>query len=338
MQKKRIIFFGSGDFPRHTFIDLLELSEYEDFEVVGLVTSNDKCEDNGLTLRHCAEEADIPYIVVKDCNSSELEEWCKNLSPDIFIVISFKKIPNNLLALVDNKAFNIHASLLPLLRGANPIRWAIRLGLNETGVTAIELSDKIDCGKIIDNRKVEIKEDDNYGTLKSRLSVNASYLTESVLTNYFKGDTPSYNGIHQTNCGDCSRIFYASKINTEYFCVEYDDLGTLLRSVAPYGGVRCQLKVYEKTPNPTLLCGYSERMVETYGCTIWKLHKIVQGEKLPIKITKWQGMSVLYPSYAVDEIQIEGKKRMKFSDFANGFKYLKPCKENEKYNVIIELY
>ena len=118
MNKKRVIFFGSGDFPRNTFEHLISSMKYLNncpYEVVGLVTSHDKCEDNGKTLKEIASGSDIQIATVKNCDDEELYSWCKLLNPDIFVVISFKKIPKRLLELVDGNAFNVHASLLPLL-------------------------------------------------------------------------------------------------------------------------------------------------------------------------------------------------------------------------------
>lgn len=334
MTKKRILFFGSGDFPRETFTDLIE-RDWE-YEVVGLVTSFDKCEDKGKTLREIATEHNIPFVAVKDCNGSVLEKWCKSLNPDIFVVISFKKIPSNLLSVVNNKAFNIHASLLPLLRGSNPIRWAIRYKLNETGLTAIELNDKIDSGRILDNVKFAISTEDNYGTLKSKLAVLCSSFTVQVLKNY---DT--YKPIQQSDCGCTLPIFKAPKLGKSYFKMGVvEDMGAVLRSVLPYNGIKCTICVSEKRSSSRYLIGYSYCPIEFFDCTIWAAHKAKEGESSKIPIIDM--MKFVTTKYVIDEIQIEGKKRMPIDDFVNGFKYLKPLKEdkgliNKKYKVYIEL-
>lgn len=339
MDKKRIIFFGSGDFPRETFEQLTHL-QYENYEVVGLVTSHDKCEDEGKTLKEIAYERNIPYIVVKDCNDENLEEWCKNLSPDIFIVISFKKIPNNILSIVGEKnAFNIHASLLPFLRGANPIRWAIRHKFTKTGLTAIELSDKIDCGNIIANMSVGILEDDNYGSLKKRLASVCPILVFDVLDDYYvKGN--KFPNIVQYDCGGFySNICKAPKLNSNYYSLAmYEDLSTVLRSLLPYNGLKCTLCIDVRVPTTERLIGFKYKLIKTYSCTLWGAHKCIDGEEPNIEIYGWTGKQ----SYSVDEIQIEGKKRMSFDDFKNGFKYLKPIKEDKglkfkKYVVYIKL-
>lgn len=341
MDKKRIIFFGSGDFPRETFEFLIASMKYTvncPYEIVGLVTSHDKCEDNGNKLAHIASESNILVAVCKDCNDEGLYDWCEDLNPDIFVVISFKKIPQKLLDLVNGNAFNIHASLLPLLRGANPIRWAIRHGMTETGLTAIELSNKIDCGNIIKNIVIPIDKEDNYGSLKKKMSEKCASFTDSILRLYvYNGSKPK---IVQSNCGLGGEIFTAPKLSLEYYHIRYmEDLNTVLRSVLPYNGVRCRLVVTEKTPTTEMLIEYWYKTIEIYDCTIWGVHKAEQGEKTLIDIFHSNIMDRTYPLYIVDELQIQGKKRMTYNQFINGFKYLKDYKrDNEQYKVHIELY
>lgn len=341
MNKKRVIFFGSGDFPRETFEFLITSMKYTDccpYEIVGLATSHDKCEDNGKTLKEIASGSDIQIATVKNCDDEELYSWCKLLNPDIFVVISFKKIPQKLLDLVNGNAFNVHASLLPLLRGSNPIRWAIRHGMTETGLTAIELSNKIDCGNIIKNIVIPIDKEDNYGSLKKKMSEKCASFTDYVLRLYVhNGYKPN---IVQSNCGLCGEIFTAPKLYLEYYHIRYmEDLNTVLRSVLPYNGVRCSLVVTEKKTTTEKLIGYWYKTIEIYDCTIWGVHKAKQGEKTLIDIFHSDIMDRTYPTYIVDELQIQGKKRMTYNQFINGFKYLKNYKrDNEQYKVHIELY
>ena len=341
MIKKRVIFFGSGDFPRNTFEHLISSMKYLDncpYEIVGLVTSHDKCEDNGKTLKEIAYSSDIQTATVKNCDDEELYSWCKLLNPDIFVVISFKKIPQRLLELVDGNAFNVHASLLPLLRGANPIRWAIRHGMTETGLSAIELSSKIDCGNIIQNVVIQIDNDDNYGSLKKKMAEKCASFTDLVLRKYvYNAHKPS---IAQSNCGLSGEIFFAPKLSIEYHHIRYmEDINTLLRSLAPYNGIKCRLIVSEKTPTMDMLIGYYHKPIESYDCTIWGIHKAEKGEKSLIDIFHRNIMNINFTKYIVDELQIQGKKKMSYDQFINGFKYLKNVKKDgNKYKVHIELY
>lgn len=325
MDNKRIIFFGSGDFPRETFLKLI--NNQGEYQIVGLVTSYDKCEDGGKTLKECAEENNIPTIAIRSCEGEELKEWCKSLRPNMFIVISFKKLPRTLLSLVNGRSFNVHASTLPFLKGANPIRWAIRYGMTSTGLTAIELCDKIDCGRIIDNTIVSISEDDNYGTLKNKLSERCALFTYLVMQTF-----EMHRPILQCTCGLNLGVLNAPKMDSSYFKInENEELTSVLKSVLPYNGIKCKLVVSKKTFNLDYLRDADEKVKE-YGCTIWGLHKGID-EKPTIRISQ-----PLFQDYIVDEIQIEGKKRMSTQEFVNGFKYTKKGEKKESdYFVTIEL-
>lgn len=338
-QSQRIIFFGSGDFPRETFLTLIKTQSVSTHKVVGLVTSYDKCEDGGKTLKECAEKNDVPYITVKSCDDDKLREWCRQLEPTLFIVISFKKLPRELLSIVYGRAFNVHASILPFLKGANPIRWAIRNKMTSTGLTAITLSDEIDCGRIIDNTVVKIDKDDTYGTLKMKLSTVCGNFTHLVMDLF--GD---YSPIEQCDCGLSLKYFKAPKMNNSYFEIGYEeDLRDVLKSVLPYNGIKCKLVVREKVSDFRYVCGYSYKRIEEYDCTIWNLHYSDDISEQIITIDNtYPTLQIKHEldNFIIDEIQIAGKKRMNVKDFVNGFKYTKKCKQNEdhKYKVSIELY
>lgn len=333
---ERIIFFGSGDFPREAFLKLIETQGRH--KLVGLVTSYDKCEDSGRTLRECAEDNNIPYITVQSCDDERLNLWCKELEPTMFIVISFKKIPIELKRIVNGRAFNVHASVLPFLKGANPIRWAIRNKMTSTGLTAIELSDNIDCGRIIDNTIIKIDKDDTYGTLKKKLSHTCAKFTYNVMDGF-----SDYSPILQCDCGLNLRQFKSPKMNNSYFEIGYqEDLRDVLKSVLPYNGIKCKLVVKEKVSDYRYMRGYSYKLVKILDCTLWSLHcsDNINEQIIPIERTNpiLQEKRPLN-NFIADEIQIAGKKKMSVKDFVNGFKYTKKCKENEehKYKVNIEL-
>lgn len=337
MVGERIIFFGSGDFPRETFLKLIETQGRH--KILGLVTSYDKCEDGGKTLKECAEENNIPYITVKSCDDERLSSWCKDLEPTMFIVISFKKIPKELMCIVNGRAFNVHASILPFLKGSNPIRWAIRNKMTSTGLTAIELSDNIDCGRIIYSIIIKIDKEDTYGSLKKKLS-NECYL----FTRFVMEGLSDFSPIVQCDCGLCLKCFKAPKMNNKYFEIGYEeDLITVLKSVLPYNGIKCKLVVREKVSDFRYVNGYCYKKVDEFDCTIWALH---YSEDINEQMISFRNT---YPplqeknhldKFIIDEIQIAGKKRMSVEDFVNGFKYTKKCKANEehKYEVNIELY
>ena len=108
--KTSIIFFGSGDFPYPTFKTIVENEVYD---VKGLVTSPYKPYFYSETLKDVAERNNIPVFSTHMPNCTELVEWLKEKETDIFCVISYKFLSNDILRIPKITAFNIHASLLP---------------------------------------------------------------------------------------------------------------------------------------------------------------------------------------------------------------------------------
>ncbi len=96
-------------------------------------------------------------------------EAYRSWNADLAIVIAFRMLPQIIWAMPRLGTFNLHASLLPEYRGAAPINHAIINGDKYTGVTTFLLNEKIDQGAIIGQRKVEIGESENIGSLYDRL-------------------------------------------------------------------------------------------------------------------------------------------------------------------------
>lgn len=329
MEKKRIIFFGGGDFPRETFLSLI-LNQNYSYEIVGLVSTYDKCEDRGKTLAKLAEEYSIPYIIINSCGDNLLYEWCAKINPTLYIVMSFDmEIPSSILKIAEFNVIKIHPSLLPFLKGPNPIRWAIRNGMMKTGLTALSNNDLI-----IANCVVDMDEDMNYGELKRKLSKKCSTFIHFVISFYKVGAEMS-----QSNCGlDKFRIFNAPNMDDDYFLIDIsEDFTTILRSVLPYDGIKCKFVVRERQEFGREVFYLPKK---EYDCIIWALHKGLEDNNgLPIKLTSSvNGVGNELPFMIVDELQIEDGKRMNINDFVKEFKYLKnndgkyKCSLNFKIN------
>ena len=95
----------------------------------------------------------------------------KELAPDLFVVVAFRILPREVFSIPTYGSFNLHASLLPKYRGAAHIQWSIIKGDKETGVTTFALEDKVDTGNIFIQKKIEILDKDNFGTIHDKLSI-----------------------------------------------------------------------------------------------------------------------------------------------------------------------
>ena len=239
----KILFFGSGEFPLETF---QKLCSSDDIEVVGLVTSKDKPmfkNHKVKSLYEVAEENNIPTLVIGSTFSDEDIEWIGNHRAQFNVVISFKKLPKEVIDSAQY-SFNVHASILPYFRGAAPINHAIRLGCKQTGLTAFMLSDKIDCGEIITNYVVDIEGEDNFETLFNKLAVECVGFTEDVIYRLFENRfslTAQVN--YADNMSDDTRKWFkASKIDNRYtmgwmYDLTSNEICNLYRSIYPNDGL-----------------------------------------------------------------------------------------------------
>lgn len=114
-------------------------------------------------------------------------QYIKNLKPDIVVVVAYGKIlPTKLLNLKEIKFINVHASLLPKLRGAAPIQRAIMNLEKETGISIMKIEPKLDTGPILMKSKVKISQETNYTDLSDKLSQLGSELIINSLELIYK--------------------------------------------------------------------------------------------------------------------------------------------------------
>nr|MDQ6870802.1 methionyl-tRNA formyltransferase [Gemmatimonadota bacterium] len=147
----RILFWGTPGFAAAPLRALIG----EGFDVVGVVTQLDKPQGRSREIipsavKQIALEEEIPLFQPKTAREPGLLEALAELKPDIGIVVAYGQIlPQKIIDLPARGTLNIHASLLPSLRGAAPIQAAIKQGLTETGVTIMRIVPALDAGPIL---------------------------------------------------------------------------------------------------------------------------------------------------------------------------------------------
>ena len=110
----------------------------------------------------------MEFLFINRKKSVKKKNWKKSLAlnPDLIVTAAFGQIlPNELLEAPKFGCINVHASLLPELRGGAPIHYAIIEGKEKTGITIMYMAEKLDAGDILTQVEVEITEEDNVGTL-----------------------------------------------------------------------------------------------------------------------------------------------------------------------------
>lgn len=178
----RVVFLGTPEFAA-VCLETLVMSSHT---VVGVVTAPDRPSGRGQKLqasavKSAAEKHNLPILQPANLKSSEFLESFRQWRPDICVVVAFRMLPESVWDAPPFGTINLHASLLPNLRGAAPIHRAVMNGLKETGVTTFSLQHEIDTGDILLQRVTPIHPQDNTGSLHERLSSMGKMLIVETL-------------------------------------------------------------------------------------------------------------------------------------------------------------
>lgn len=169
----RVLFWGTPEFAVPPLRALLG----EGFDVVGVVTQPDRPQGRSRSqlvpspVKAVALEDGLPVLQPERPRGPEFMAQLAALAPDISVVVAYGHIlPRDVIDLPPRGTLNIHASLLPRLRGAAPIQAAILEGLPETGITIMRMVPALDAGPMVVRMPTPILERETYGELALRLS------------------------------------------------------------------------------------------------------------------------------------------------------------------------
>ncbi|GKU82422.1 methionyl-tRNA formyltransferase [Niallia sp. NCCP-28] len=185
----KIVFMGTPDFSVPVLQRILE----DGYEVIAVVTQPDRPVGRKKTLtpppvKVEAEKHNIPVYQPEKIRQSEELTAIINLQPDLIVTAAFGQIlPKELLEAPKFGCINVHASLLPELRGGAPIHYSIIQGKEKTGITIMYMAEKLDAGDILTQAEVVIEENDTVGTLHDKLSIAGSDLLSETLPKLLSG-------------------------------------------------------------------------------------------------------------------------------------------------------
>ncbi len=168
----RIVFMGTPDIAATCLKELIS----QKFEIIGVYTKPDMPKNRGMKLemsdvKKVAVEAGLPVFQPVTFKDDAVVEELKGLNPDAIAVVAYGKIlPQRVLDIPRYGCVNIHASILPALRGSGPVQWAILNGMEETGITAMYMAAGMDTGDIIEIRRTPIDPYENAQSLLDRLA------------------------------------------------------------------------------------------------------------------------------------------------------------------------
>ena len=179
----RIVFLGSGAFAIPGFEALLDAGH----DVVALVTQPDREKGRGQRpapppLKPVAERRGVRVLQPPRVREPAAQEELRRLAPELQVVVAYGQIlPRSVIDIAPRGTLNVHASLLPRLRGAAPIQWAIANGETETGVTTMLIDEGLDTGPTLLARASPIGPEETAADLEPRLArLGALVLLETV--------------------------------------------------------------------------------------------------------------------------------------------------------------
>jgi methionyl-tRNA formyltransferase len=257
-------------------------------------------------VKQIALEEKIPVYQPASPKDEEFIDAITTMAPDISVVVAYGHIlPRRIIDLPKLGTLNIHASLLPQLRGAAPIQAAIRQGFTETGVTIMRMVPALDAGPIILSAAVPILEDETYGELQNRLSeLGALTLLESLALIGL--------GAAVEQAQDDSRATYAPKVTRENAVVNWN---------SPAGEVARTIRAYD--PKPGAFTKLNGNDVKLFGPRVVPLEGVLQFQQIPepgTVISVQEGVVVMCTDTAlrVQDVQPAGKSRMHSAEWARG--------------------
>jgi len=184
-----VIFLGTPEFAAPSLEALARLRDSGVIDLAGAITRPDRPGHRGRNteppVKLLAQRLGVPVIQPEKIRAREVIEA---LHPDALVWAAYGAIvPRALLDHVRGRAVNVHPSLLPRWRGAEPVAWAILSGDRETGVTLMEGVAELDAGPILANERVPI-DDENTGVLEAGLARLGARMLEELLPRYLRGD------------------------------------------------------------------------------------------------------------------------------------------------------
>ncbi len=307
-QDLRIVFMGTPEFA----VASLDALVSNNYNVVGVVTMPDKPAGRGYKLQFSAVKEyalahNLPLLQPEKLKNEDFLAELRALRADLQIVVAFRMLPEVVWAMPPLGTFNLHGSLLPQYRGAAPINWAIINGEKETGVTTFFLQQEIDTGDLILQKKIDISDNDNAGTIHDRLmEIGAQTVVETVDC-IIAGTAPKMPQPQLPELKAAPKIFKETcQIDWTKSC---DEVFNFVRGLSPYPAAWSELHDGENTLITKIFDTSREKTAHSLPCGA-----IVCDGKKQFKVAVSDGF------IHINALQPADKKRMNTDDWLRGYK------------------
>ncbi len=309
----KIVFMGTPDFAVNTLESLISAGH----EIALVVTKPDKVKGRGKKLvfspvKEVALSHELKVAQPAKCGEAAFVNELESIAPDVIVVVAFGQLlPESVLNIPKLGCINIHASLLPKYRGAAPIQWAVIDGLKETGVTTMYMDKGLDTGDIIDQRVIELSEDETGGSLFEKLAVLGGEIIIDTLDKL-------ENGTAVRTKQDDSKSSYASMLTKDMGLIDFSkdalSLERLIRGLNPW---------------PSAFTVLNAKLLKIFEADVLSEEEAVSlrnnisgdaGAGTILAVDKFSfTVSCGNGALRVKNLQLEGKKRMDTAAFLLGY-------------------
>lgn len=297
----RIVFMGTPDFAVPCLQRLIDCGH----EVTGVFTQPDKPQGRKMILtpppvKLLATQNSIPVYQPLKMKDGSAFEMLKEANPELVIVVAYGKIlPKKILEYPQYGCINIHASLLPELRGAAPIQWSVINGCKKTGVTSMQMDEGLDTGDMLLKEEIEIGENETAEDIHDKLSALGADVLEKTIETLLDGNL---NPVKQ----DHDKFTYAPMLSKELSPIDWnlsvDEIHNKIRGLYPWPSATAFI-------NGKKVKIHRSIKVDDKGGSAGEI--IEAGKRLVVSCGDGKCIEIT-------NIQAEGKKAMSSADYLRG--------------------
>lgn len=300
-----VVFMGTPDFSVGTLEEIIKAGH----TVSAVVTQPDKPKGRGgavamSPVKEVALKNGLTVLQPVKASNPEFVEELRGYNPDVIVVVAFGQLlPKAIIDMPKYGCINVHASLLPKYRGASPIQWAVIDDCEYSGVTTMQMNEGLDTGDILLVEKVKLDKKETAGSLFDKLSeVGAKLLVDTLK----QKEAGTIKPVVQND----SEATYVKMINKSFGEIDFNlsakRIECLIRGLNPWPSAYTHLngkmlKIWDAD-----VCEDEENSTDNAVGTVTKVNKISF-------VVKCGDGSLI-----INEVQLEGKKRMDAGSFLRG--------------------
>jgi methionyl-tRNA formyltransferase len=283
----------------------LRILHRAEYPILAVVTAADKPRGRGrkvssTAVGEYARQNGLNLLSPVSLHDSVFLDSLRSFKPDLLVVVAFRILPPEVFRVPGIASFNLHASLLPRYRGAAPINRALMNGETSTGVTTFILAEKVDTGKIVLQTEVAIDPGDDAGSLHDRLSIVGSEAVLETVRQLESGST-------MPRPQDDSLATPAPKITKDDCVIDWSKPATVVHN-----------QIRGLSPAPSAFTMHKEKVLKIFRSGLTST--VSAGPMGTVTVGKeFLRVNTGDVQLAIEELQQEGKRRMRIDEFLRGY-------------------